>query len=131
VLTPQDLLGEVGGIEAVVDELRLHVASSSVCYTASAALSDKCPHWPIGPRVHAPQVCYTASAALHSALDGHAANSARFVECGGLALFEDIVSEHDDPKINVTVEKMMAALALDPLGRQRLLRSDGLIFSRL
>eukprot|EP01050_Picozoa_sp_SAG11_P002300 SAG11_NODE_114_length_16040_cov_10.050875_12_plen_224_part_00 len=67
-----------------MDELRLHVASSSVCYTASSA--------------------------LHSALDGHEANSARFVECGGLALFEDIVTEHDDEKINSTVEKMMSAL---------------------
>lgn len=89
----QDLLGVAGGIEAVVDELRLHVASSSVCYTASAA--------------------------LHSALDGHPSNSAKFVECGGLALFEDIVVEHDDAKINATVEKMMSALSLaDPRHRQ-------------
>jgi hypothetical protein len=60
--------------EAVVEELRLHVA--------------------------APAVCYTASSALHSALDNHEVNSKRFRDCGGIALFEDIVVEHDDPKVS-------------------------------
>jgi hypothetical protein len=83
----QDQVGEVGGIEAVLDELRIHVA--------------------------APAVCYTASSAMHSALDNHEANSQRFRDCGGIALFEDIVVEHNDPKINQTVEAMLGVLRLD------------------